>query len=111
MEERIYSAAVIGGPVTFITEAGYGPKMRMGLLAPGIVGIGDTAQLAALWAPRPLVIADGFSPEGRNLKLKDIQEAYSYTKRIYHLYKEDRKFQVGEDFRMEAVVANLFPKD
>jgi len=111
LENQICSAAAIGTPATFITEAAYGPKMRMGLLAPGILRTGDNPHLAALVAPRPLVIADSISPIDRSLKDKEIQEAYAYTKRIYRLYKGNRHCQIGEDFRMEAVVAGLFPKE
>jgi dienelactone hydrolase len=107
LDDRITSAAVLNGPVTYITEEAYGPKMRMGLLAPGILRWADIPQLAALAAPRPLVIADGVSPLDRSLKGKAIEEAYSFTRRIYRLYQLEKKLTISEDARMEDIAGAL----
>jgi pimeloyl-ACP methyl ester carboxylesterase len=107
LENRISAAVVLGAPVTYVTEAAYGPKMRMGLLAPGIVQQGDIPHLGALVAPRRLIIADGLSPQDRNLSLKAAQDAYGFTKRIYQLYKAERQLTLTEDPRMDELALTL----
>src|SRR5216110_1825904 len=56
LDGKITAAAAIGAPATYITDQAYGSSMRMGLLAPGILHLGDVPQLAALAAPRRLAI-------------------------------------------------------
>jgi dienelactone hydrolase len=107
LEGRFHAAAVLNAPVTYVTEAAYGPKMRMGLLAPGILRAGDIPQIAATFAPRRLVIAEGISPQDRNLRLKDIEAAYAFTRRVYGLYKGNQNLTIGEDLRLENIAAAL----
>ncbi len=106
-EGRFHAAAVLNSPVTYVTDAAYGPKMRMGLLAPGILRAGDIPQVAATLAPRRLVIAEGISPQDRNLRLKDIEAAYAFTRRVYGLYKGNQNLTIGEDLRIENIAAAL----
>src|SRR6185369_7958142 len=49
--ERVAAVDAIGSPSTFITSAAYPQGTRMGLLAPGILQVGDIPHLAALAAP------------------------------------------------------------
>jgi dienelactone hydrolase len=107
LEDRFNGVVVLGAPVTYVTDAAYGPKMRMALLAPGILSAGDIPHLAALTAPRRLYIGDGFSPQDRNLKLKAIEEAYAFTKRIYQLYKAERQLTVTEDPNLDELASKL----
>ena len=107
LEDRVTAAAALDSPVTYVTESAYAPSMRMGLLAAGILRVGDVAQLAALTAPRRLVIGDGVSPQGKSLRAKNLVDFYGFTRRIYQLYRADRKLTVTEDPRMEEVAAAL----
>jgi dienelactone hydrolase len=107
LEDRLSAAVVLGAPVTYITETAYGSKMRMGLLAPGILRLGDLPHLASLIAPRRLFIGDGFSPQDRSLNLKALQEAYAFTKRIYQLYKAEHKLTVTEDPHLDELALTL----
>jgi dienelactone hydrolase len=109
-DDRIASAAILNTPVTYVTDSAYGPKMRMGLLAPGIVRVADIPQLAALTAPRSLFIADGISPQDRTLNKKQLDEAFAFTRRIYRVYKAEGKLTITEDPRMEDVAAALVRK-
>src|SRR5207302_6375165 len=58
-EDRVTAAVTIRTPVTYITEQPYPPGSSMGLLAPGILNVGDIPHLAALVSPRRLIVADG----------------------------------------------------
>jgi dienelactone hydrolase len=109
--EGITGAVSLGGPVTLVTESAYGPKMRMGLLAPGMLRSADIPHLAALIAPRRLIIADGVSPQDRNLRGKEIQEALSFTGHIYRLFKAEGRLTVTEDPRFDEIAAALAKND
>ena len=107
LEGRFHAAAILNAPVTYVTEAAYGPKMRLGLLAPGILHAGDIPHIAATFAPHRLVIADGTSPQDRSVRLKDIENAYAFTRRVYGLYKGNQGLTIGEDLRVENIAAAL----
>ena len=72
-------SAAIGAPVTYVTEQAYGSFMRMGLLAPGVLRLGDIPQLAALSAPRRLVITEGRTPQGKLVRFKELQQLFHYV--------------------------------
>src|SRR5205823_2539174 len=83
--ESVYAAAAVSAPASFLTSQAYPPGTRMGLLAPGIVRVGDISLLAALVAPRRLVIADAVGPDGKPLADKPLGDAFAVTRRIYRL--------------------------
>jgi len=104
LENRISTAAAIGTPVTYVTDQAYGSFMRMGLLAPGVLRLGDIPQLAALSAPRRLVITEGRTPQGKLVRFKELQEAYAFPHLIYRLYKAEYRFFLKEEVRTDDVV-------
>ena len=58
----------------------------LGLMAPGILReVGDISQLAALLAPRKLVIAGGVNGAGIPLKPDEVEAAFAYSRKIYQL--------------------------
>jgi hypothetical protein len=69
----------------------------MGVLAPGVLSLGDVPHLAALIAPRRLAVAGGVSPQGKKVKADALQEAFAFTSGIYKLVKSADKFSVSED--------------
>jgi hypothetical protein len=83
LEDLISVAAALDSPVTYATGEAYGPKMRMGLLAPGILRIADVPQLAALIAPRRLVVAGGTSPQDAALDGAALERAVAFTRAVY----------------------------
>jgi cephalosporin-C deacetylase-like acetyl esterase len=107
LEGKISAAAAIGTPVTYFTDQAYGSFMRMGLLAPGILRLADIPQLAALSAPRRLVITEGRTPQEKLVRLKELQTVYAFTRHIFRLYKNDDRFFLKEEVRMDDVVDAL----
>jgi hypothetical protein len=107
LDSRISAAAAIGMPITYITEEAYGPSMRMGLLAPGILRLGDIPQLAALTAPRRLAITEGRTPQGKLVRLKELQDAFAFTRHIYRLHKAEDRLFLKEEVRMDDIVDAL----
>jgi dienelactone hydrolase len=87
VDPRIKTVAAVESPVTLITESAYSPTIPMALLAPGLFHAGDVPQLAALVAPRPLLIADGVNPQGRRRTEKQMQEAYAFTSDVYRMLR------------------------
>jgi len=106
-EERLASALVVGGLTTFVTEQAYAAGTRMGLLAPGILRFGDIPQLAALMAPRQLIVSDGVTPQGQKLGEKQLHDAYAFTRAIYRLFQAESKFMVKEGGDCGALVEAL----
>jgi pimeloyl-ACP methyl ester carboxylesterase len=96
LDDRVAGVVTIGSPTTFVTEEAYGPRTRMGLLAPGIVRLGDVPQLAALAAPRRLILAEGVSPQGKKLEEKQLKDAFAFTSSIYKLHKAETKLTITD---------------
>ena len=94
-------------PVTYVTETAYPAGTRMGLLAPGILRLGDIPQLAALSAPRRLILADGTTAQGKKLTEKYLKEAFAFTRDMYKLYKAGNKLTLTEGTRVEDLVAGV----
>jgi hypothetical protein len=94
----------LDAPATFVTEHAYAAGTRMGLLAPGILKIADVPQLAALAAPRRLLLAAGVSPQGKKLGEKDMREAFAFTSEVYRLVKAEERLSVREQAEPDEVV-------
>lgn len=103
LDDRFTVAAALEAPVTYVTEEVYGPKMRMGLLAPGILRWADIPQLAALVAPRRLVVAGGMSPQDEPLTEKTLQEALAFPRDIYKLYKAENNLLMKQEAKVEEL--------
>jgi pimeloyl-ACP methyl ester carboxylesterase len=97
LDERIHTAAALETPATLVTEEPYAPGTRMGLLAPNLFTVGDVPQLAALAAPRRLVVSAG----------KDVQKAYGFTREIYKLYKAMDRLTLLEECKVEDMATLL----
>jgi cephalosporin-C deacetylase-like acetyl esterase len=107
LDDRIASVTAIDSPVSYVTEDRYGVGTRMGLLAPGILRVGDIPHLAALIAPRKLQIIGGVKMQGGKVEGKELTEAFSFTKRIYALHKADKKLVIADSMKPEDIVAGL----
>jgi len=65
LDPRITRVATVGGLVSYVTDTPY-TGQRLGLMAPAIVrDVGDVCHLAALIAPRPVLIAGAVRADGR----------------------------------------------
>jgi dienelactone hydrolase len=106
-DERIAAVAAIDAPATLVTEDPYGDGTRMALLAPRLFSVGDVPHLAALGAPRRLVIAGGVTPQGKKLGGKEIQEGYTFTREVYDLYKAGERLSLLEEAKSDDLAAML----
>jgi dienelactone hydrolase len=86
LEDQVSSAAAVATPVSYLTRQAYPSGTRMGLLAPGILRVGDIPHLAALMAPRHLLIARGVDFAGTTLANEALRQAFAFTTSIFRLY-------------------------
>jgi cephalosporin-C deacetylase-like acetyl esterase len=106
-DDRIASAGAIGTWTTFVTGDAYPAGTPMGILAPGILRVGDVPQLAALTAPRRLLIAEGRTPQNQLLDEKPLQEAFGFVREVYRVLKPESALTLLPTFREKEAVAAL----
>jgi hypothetical protein len=82
-DDPLVSVVLADPMVTWVTAEPYATGTPMGLLAPGILKAGDIPHIAALIAPRRLVIAGGVSPQGIKLNQNELETAFQFTTRVY----------------------------
>jgi dienelactone hydrolase len=106
-DDRVTAAAAVDSPATLVTEHAYPAGWRMGLLAPGLLRLGDKPHLAALVAPRRLVLAGGVTAAGKKLIAAQHQTAYAFTRHIYGLYKAESALMRRPSWRAEDIASAL----
>lgn len=75
-DKRITKVAAVNTLASFVTDEPY-TNQRLGTLAPGILrDVGDVAHLAALCAPKRVVIAGGVNGSGKALTVEELANAY-----------------------------------
>jgi hypothetical protein len=93
-QKRPSSIVAIDSMPSFVTDSPYASGTPMGLLAPGILKVGDIPHLAGLVAPRRLVIAGGVSPQGKKLSQKELEDAFRFTTGVYKAVKAPEKLTI-----------------
>ena len=108
IESRITRVAAINSLASYVSVVPY-EGQRMGIMAPGILrDVGDIAHLAALVAPRRVVIAGGVSGGGKTLSTEDMQDAYRPARRIWQLFAAEGELVVGSSVAAAAIAESLF---
>ncbi len=106
-DDRIKKVAAIGSLASFITEEPY-EGQRLGILAPGIIPkVGDVATLAALNAPRRVVIAGGVAGNGKMLTLEQLRERYEHASPLRRTPAAEREITILGDDTPEEVLRAL----
>jgi pimeloyl-ACP methyl ester carboxylesterase len=106
-EERSLQAMTVAAPTSYITESAYAEGTSMGLLVPGVLRYADLPQLAAMIAPRRLILADGVAPEGRKLIERHLREAYAFTLDVYRSLRAEPRLTIAEGVSMRELVLSL----
>lgn len=96
MPERVTGVCCAALPTTLLTEKAYPANVRMGLLAPGLFQAGDLPHLAALVAPRRLLIQGGTDLEGGLRIEKQLRQDYEFTLKVYAALKASDRLAVQE---------------
>lgn len=99
VDPRITKVAAVGTLASYITEEPY-VGQRLGVMAPGILReVGDVAHLAALNAPKRVVIAGGVAGNGKALSARALRYAYQPAAHAWKLLnaKENLRLIDGTD--------------
>lgn len=83
LDPRITRAVTMDSLASYVTDVPY-VGQRLGIMAPGILrDVGDIPRIAALIAPRPLVVAGGVSGDGNALALSGLRQNYEFTRKVF----------------------------
>lgn len=107
LEGRISAVGSIGAPASLITDVAYPPGTRMGLLAPGLLTVGDIPQIAALAAPDRVVIAESLGTDGKPLPEKQLREGFAYPRTVFGLHKMEDRLTLLAESRPKEIIAGL----
>jgi cephalosporin-C deacetylase-like acetyl esterase len=106
-DKRITKVAAVGALASYITAEPY-VGQRLGVMAPGILrDVGDIAHLAALAAPRRVVIAGAVGANGEALTGDRLQAAYRPAIHIWELLKAPKELVIQESANAAEVIAAL----
>lgn len=85
LDTRITRVATLGMLASYVTDGPY-ESQRMGIMAPGILrDPGDIPHLAALLAPRRLLISGGVDGRGEMLSPPVLREQFTFTRQVYDM--------------------------
>lgn len=101
--DLVDSLILIDPPISYVTDTPYAAGTPMGILAPGILKVGDIPHLAGLVAPRRLIIAGGTMLNGKKLNEKELQEAFAFTTKVYKAMKAPEKLTITEKTDWEKI--------
>jgi hypothetical protein len=106
-DKRITRVAAVGTLASYVSDEPY-VGQRLGVMAPGIVReVGDVAHLAALAAPRRVVIAGGVTGGGKPLTAEELRAAYNPAARVWELLGAGRDLILQEKADPAEVVRAL----
>lgn len=109
LDSRISGVAAVSSLASYISEVPY-QGQRMGLFAPGILReVGDIAHLAAIIAPRKVIIAGGVNGANQPLDAAALEANYAFTRQAYAATGAAQALVIQHDVRPAAVVAQLAP--
>jgi hypothetical protein len=85
VDPRVTRVAAVGSLASYVTDVPY-VGQRLGVMAPGILReVGDVAHLAALNAPKRVVIAGAVAGDGKALSPEQLRDAYRAASRVWDL--------------------------
>jgi dienelactone hydrolase len=107
LDARIEQVATVGTLASYVSDVPY-ENQRLGIMPPRILSdAGDIPHLAALLAPRRLVIAGGVTGGGTTLNREALTSSYNYTRKVYSLEKANKKLTILESISSEELVEQL----
>lgn len=110
LDSRITRVVTIGTLASYVTEEPY-QGQRLGLMVPGILrDAGDVAHLAALIAPRQLVVAGGVTGGGIPLDETGLRDAFDYTRHTHAIEGGTGRFRLLPNTAPADIVRELQAK-
>ncbi len=109
LDARIGRVATEGALASYLSDAPY-QGQRMGIFAPGIVrDVGDIGHLAALIAPRKLLIVGGVDGLAQPLGAAALDEHYAFTRRVYETMGAGSALTIQHQTTLAGLVQHLSP--
>jgi dienelactone hydrolase len=105
--DRIASVATFGAPVTLVSDKEYPEGTRMGLLVPGLLKVGDIPHVAAMSAPRRLLMADGVNVFGKRVAERVLRDANRFPLGVYAALQASANIRIVTDTRPEDLAGML----
>jgi hypothetical protein len=106
-DKRITKAAAVGSLASYVTEEPY-TGQRLGLMAPGILrDVGDVAHVAALAAPKRVVIAGGVGGNGKPLTADQLRDVFAPAARAWELTKAPKELVIRPETDAAGVIQAL----
>jgi hypothetical protein len=95
-DARVQLTCVEKGLVSYVSSTeGPWSGIPMGLAAPKLLRFGDVGTLAALSAPRRLVVIGGVETTGETASGDRLKEAFSFTRSIYDVLTAGEAFEIA----------------
>ncbi len=106
-EPRMTHVVMVDSLASFKSDVPY-VNQRLGTMAPRILrDAGDIPHLAALLAPRKLVVSGGVTGGGEALAADKLRELFAYTQKIYRLHGFEAHLAVIPAEKPEDLVRRL----
>jgi len=107
LEPHITRVVTVGTLASYLSDEPY-VGQRLGIMAPGMVrDVGDLQHLAALIAPRRLVIAGGVTGGGKALDASALKDQFNFTRHIYSISRSDAALTILDSTDPEEIVRAL----
>ncbi len=86
LDTRLSAVKTVGGLASYVSDRPYRGQ-RLGILVPGLLReVGDVGHVAAMIAPRPLVVEGAVKATGDALSTTEIEAAMKYCRDVYVLH-------------------------
>lgn len=107
VDARISRVAALGMLASYVTQEPY-QGQRLGLLVPGILrDAGDVPHLAALAAPRRVVIGGGVNGGGQPLDEAALEAAFAFTRHAYAAEGVPDRFRLLAEADLDQLVEQI----
>jgi len=107
LDSRIQQVVTVGSLASYVSDTPY-ENQRLGIMAPFIVrDVGDIQHLAALVAPRKLMIVGGVNGAGQDLDEPALKQQYDFTRRVYSLEQANGEFTIVPSVEVADIVRKL----
>ena len=107
VDQRLLRVATVQSLASYVSRTPY-RKQRLGIMVPGILrDVGDLPHLAALLAPRRLVMAAPVDGAGQTLTDANWQQSHRYTQAVYRFEQAAGELRYLPTSTPDSVVAAL----
>ncbi len=97
LDDRVRSVAAFGLLASFVSRNGF-QGHRMATFVPFLLDVGDVPQLAALLAPRRLILARPVDGQSKPLDAESAARLFDFTEYTYHWYRATSQLQIEPSF-------------